>query len=66
MLYIFDKNEVLLEIIDDFYDDEYRRVLNEGYTFEFFTNIENGNNLIRKNKVGFYDENNIFKLFTIE
>lgn len=66
MLYIFDKNEVLLEIIDDFYDDEYRRVLNKEYTFEFFTNIENRKNLIRKNKVGFYDENNIFKLFTIE
>lgn len=66
MLYIFNKDEVLLEIIDDFYDDEYKRVLNKDYTYNFFTDIKNSKNLIRKNKVGFRDENDIFQLFTIE
>lgn len=66
MLYIFNKDEVLLEIIDDFYDDEYKRILNKDYTYKFFTDIKNRKNLIRKNKVGFYDENDIFQLFTIE
>ncbi|QEZ67728.1 hypothetical protein D4A35_01810 [Paraclostridium bifermentans] len=66
MLYIFNKDEVLLEIIDDFYDDEYKRVLNKDYTYKFFTDIKNSKNLIRKNKVGFRDENDIFQLFTIE
>ena len=66
MLYIFNKDEVLLEIIDDFYDDEYKRVLNKDYTYKFFTDIKNSTNLIRKNKVGFRDENDVFQLFTIE
>ncbi|GAA0713976.1 hypothetical protein GCM10008904_28930 [Paraclostridium ghonii] len=66
MLYIFNKDEVFLEIIDNFYNDEYKRVLNKEYTYKFFVDIKDSKNLIRKNKVGFYDENDIFQLFTIE
>lgn len=66
MLYIFNKNEELLEIIDNFYDDEYKRQVNKDYTFTFKVDINDSNNIKRKNKVGFYDEDNRFQLFSIE
>ena len=65
MLYIFDRNENLLEIIENFYDSEMNRELNGDWTFEFKIDINESDNIKRKNKVGFYI-NDRFYLFSIE
>lgn len=65
MLYVFDNNENLLEIIENFYESEMSRELNGDWTFEFKINIKETTNIKRKNKVGFYIDDE-FYLFSIE
>lgn len=67
MLYIFDKDENLLEILssDEFWDDIYKRQLNKEWSFTASVSV-NTSNIKRRNKVGFYDRDNVFQLFTID
>ncbi|SCJ12169.1 phage tail spike protein [Intestinibacter bartlettii] len=65
MLYIFDKDDILLEIIEDFEDDEMNRELNSDWTYNFKIDINISKNIRKPNKVGFFDDNK-FYLFLID
>lgn len=65
MLYIFDKDDILLEIIEDFEDDEMSRELNSDWTYNFKIDINISKNIRKPNKVGFFDDNK-FYLFLID
>lgn len=66
MLYIFDRNENLLEIIsnEDYENFTYVEKINNENSFKFETN--KNKNLIKYNKVGFFNEYNEFQLFYID
>ncbi|MGL4731251.1 MAG: phage tail spike protein [Clostridium sp.] len=67
MLYIFNKDDDLIHITSDFEDDTYKRVINNQWSFKFDINISKLKEYIkRKNKVGFYDKDDRFQLFSIE
>lgn len=74
MLYIFDRNENLLKILsnDDIdtvvYSDNYKRQINGEWSYTFSIDINKiSNQFIQpKNKVGFFDENGNFQLFSTE
>ncbi|MGM9534594.1 MAG: phage tail spike protein, partial [Intestinibacter sp.] len=65
MLYIFDKDDILLEIIEDFEDDEMNRELNSDWTYNFKIDINTSKNIKKPNKVGFFDDDE-FYLFLID
>ena len=66
-LYLFNKEEVLINIIpeDDFNNDSHVRELNSKWSFEFTTTFQYLNDLSKSNKVGFYDRYREFRLFKI-
>lgn len=66
MLYIFDRNENLLEIIsnEDYENFTHVEKINNENSFKFETN--KNKNLIKYNKVGFFNEYNEFQLFFID
>lgn len=65
MLYIFNKDEELLEIIEEYISAETSRELNGDWTLDFQIDINQSENIKRKNKVGFYIDDK-FYLFSIE
>lgn len=65
MLYIFDKDDNLLEIIEDFQNDEMNRELNSDWTYNFKIDINTSKNIKKPNKVGFFDDDE-FYLFLID
>lgn len=68
MLYIFDKNDTLLEILNfsDTEEDTMDRQINSTYKYEIKLNINLSKNLIKENKLGFFDLNGEFQLFIIK
>ena len=63
MIYIFDRNENLLEVITDYKEFKYIKKLNSDRTLSF--EIEKNNNIKKYNKVGFFDNDKNFQLFFI-
>jgi phage minor structural protein len=68
MLYIFDKNDNMLEILNfsDTEEDTMDRQINSTYKYEIKLNINLSKNLIKENKLGFFDLNGEFQLFIIK
>lgn len=75
MIYIFDNTETLIDIITNdgngdsvILNDNFKRQINKEWSYIFNVNINKmvEKNIKVKNKIGFYDENNNFQLFTIE
>lgn len=68
MLYIFDKNDNMLEILNfsDTEEDVMDRQINSTYKYEIKLNINLSKNLIKENKLGFFDLNGEFQLFIIK
>ena len=66
-IYIFDKDDNFLKILseDEFNNDEHKRQLNGSWTFRFEVSIGYANDLLKGHKIGFYDRENEFRLFTI-
>lgn len=66
-LYLFNKEEVLINVIseEDFNNDSHARELNSKWSFEFTTTFQYLNDLSKSNKVGFYDRYGEFRLFKI-
>lgn len=65
-IFIFDKNEVLLERVSNtnYYDDVYNNSLNGENSFT--CKLPYNTNIGKKYKVGFFDKNDKFQLFTVE
>ena len=64
MLYIFDKSENLLEVITEYEEFNYTKKLNSERSLSF--EINKNKNIVRYNKVGFFDKNSEFQLFYID
>lgn len=64
MIYIFDRNENLLEIITEYKEFIYTKKLNSDRSLKF--EIEKNNNIKKYNKVGFFDTDKNFQLFFID
>ena len=64
MLYIFDKEENLLEVITEYEEFDYNKKLNSERSLSF--EINKNKNIVRYNKVGFFDKNEKFQLFYID
>ena len=63
MLYIFDRHEVLLEIITDYSEFDFKDKLQTSSIFSFSTSKKN--NIKKGNKVGFFRKEK-FQLFLID
>lgn len=69
MLYIFDKDDNLLEIIEDYSDDELTRDIKGAFTFSFKYKVNATENIKKRNKVGFFiddEKKDNFRLFIID
>lgn len=69
MLYIFDKDDNLLEIIEDYSDDELTRDIKGTFTFSFKYKVNATENIKKRNKVGFFiddEKKDNFRLFIID
>lgn len=68
MLYIFNKDDILLEVLnlDDIEEDTMDRQINSTYKYEIKLDINLSKNLIKENKLGFFDLNDEFQLFIIK
>ncbi len=66
-LYLFNKEEILINIIpeEDFNNDLHVRELNSTWSFEFITSLQYLNDVSKSNKIGFYDRYGEFRLFKI-
>lgn len=64
MLYLFDKDDNLLEIIEEYFDDEMTREINSTYSYKFNIDVKKTDNIVKRNKVGFFYADN-FYLFVI-
>lgn len=73
LLYIFDREEKLLSILnneasesDIFFDDEFKKELNGEWSYKFSVDMSKTKDLMLEyNKVGFYDRRGNFQLFVI-
>ena len=73
LLYIFDRNEKLLNILNNeasksniFFDDEFKKELNGEWSYKFSVDMSKTNDIMLEyNKVGFYDRRGNFQLFVI-
>ena len=71
LLYIFDRNEKLLNILNNeasksniFFDDEFKKELNGEWSYKFSVDMSKTNDIMLEyNKVGFYDRRGNFQLF---
>lgn len=69
MLYIFDKDDNLLEIIEDYSNDELTRDIKGTFTFSFKYKVNATENIKKRNKVGFFiddEKKDNFRLFIID
>lgn len=74
LLYIFDKDENLLSILnneasesDIFFDDEFKKELNGEWSYKFSVDMSKTSDIMLEyNKVGFYDRRGNFQLFSIQ
>ena len=68
MLYIFNKDDILLEVLDldDIEEDTMDRQINSTYKYEIKLDINLSKNLIKENKLCFFDLNDEFQLFIIK
>lgn len=74
LLYIFDKDENLLRILDNqasdgdiFFNDEFKKSLNDEWSYKFDIDMSKlGNIALEYNKVGFFDRRGNFQLFMIQ
>ena len=73
LLYIFDREEKLLSILNNeasegniFFDDEFKKELNGEWSYKFSVDMSKTKDLMLEyNKVGFYDRRGNFQLFVI-
>lgn len=67
MLFILNKNDQVIEILqdEDFSDDEYKQQINGEWIYTFHIDKIN-KNIVKENKVGFFDEDGKFQLFIID
>lgn len=67
-LFIFDKNENLLDLLNSecYYDDDYKRQLNGEWSFTFYVKSDYLKYLEKPNKIGLYDREGKFQLFKIQ
>ena len=67
MLFILNKNDKVIEILqdEDFSDDEYKQQINGEWIYTFHIDKIN-KNIVKENKVGFFDEDGKFQLFIID
>ena len=67
MLFIFNKNDQVIEILqdEDFFDDEYKQQINGEWLYTFHIDRVN-KNIVKDNKIGFFDEDGKFQLFIID
>lgn len=67
MLFILNKNDQVIEILqdEDFSDDEYKQQINGEWIYTFHIDKIN-KNIVKENKVGFFDEDDKFQLFIID
>lgn len=74
LLYVFDKDENLLIILDNqasdgdiFFNDEFKKSLNDEWSYKFDIDMSKlGNIALEYNKVGFFDRRGNFQLFMIQ
>lgn len=69
MLYIFDKDDNMLEIIEDYSDDKLTRDIKGTFTFSFKYEVNVTENIKKRNKVGFFiddEKKDNFRLFIID
>lgn len=74
LLYVFDKDENLLRILDNqasdgdiFFNDEFKKSLNDEWSYKFDIDMSKlGNIALEYNKVGFFDRRGNFQLFMIQ
>lgn len=67
MLFVFNKNDQVIEILqeEDFFEDEYKQQINGEWIYSFHIDKIN-KNIVKDNKVGFFDEDRNFQLFIID
>lgn len=65
-MYLLDKNENLLLIVHDFENDNYKRQVNNEWSYSFEIDSKYKNYIKRKNKVAFKDKDNNLQLFFID
>lgn len=63
MFYLFDKNDKFIKTFINFIDSNYKRTLNNEWTFKFECPLTN--DFVKGNKIGFYDKQNKFRYFVI-
>lgn len=67
MLFILNKNDEVIEILqeEEFFDDEYKQQINGEWIYSFHVD-KKSSNIVKENKVGFFDEDDNFQLFIID
>ena len=67
MLFVFNKNDKVIEILreEDFFEDDYKQQINGEWIYTFHIDKVN-KNIVKDNKVGFFDEDGNFQLFIID
>ncbi|MBS6503871.1 MAG: phage tail protein [Clostridium sp.] len=67
MIFILNKNDEVIEVLqeEDFFNDEYKQQINGEWIYSFHID-KKSNNIVKDNKVGFFDEDNNFQLFIID
>ena len=67
MLFVFNKNDKVIEILreEDFFEDEYKQQINGEWIYTFHIDKVN-KNIVKDNKIGFFDEDGNFQLFIID
>ncbi|MBS6502579.1 MAG: phage tail protein [Clostridium sp.] len=67
MLYVFNKDDEVLEILqeDDFFNDSFKQQINGEWIYSFHVD-KKYSNIVKENKIGFFDEENRFQLFIID